>query len=305
MNLGANNALGTITALGAPLLTGDDILSDPVRNREKYNLWRPEHFDHFFGELVAGIESLGAQRVFLASVPHVTIAPLARGVGTTAQDRLPSDPKYFKFYTRFWITDDDFDPAKHKHLTGDQAKSIDGVIDRYNETIKQAVDAHDGWHLVKVNESLTRLAFRRFREIGLEVPGGQYEFPPGWDQALAEVGLPELTTHYLTMAGNRRVRGGLFSLDGVHPTTMAYGLLAYEFIKVMRQAGVEFLVAATGMARPDPVVPDFARLLRLDTLVSSPPRTLDDVIAVAEWLDGWIHLGWILNTIHGTTGTDG
>ena len=79
VNLGANNALGTVTALGDPLLSGDDILSDPVKNREKYNLWRPEHFDHFYAELVAGLESLNADRVFVANVPHVTIAPIARG----------------------------------------------------------------------------------------------------------------------------------------------------------------------------------------------------------------------------------
>ena len=287
VNLGANNALGTITRLGDPLLTNDDILSDPVRNRERFNLWRPEHFDRFFGELVEGIESLGAERVFVASIPHVTIAPLARGVGTTPQDRLPSAPKYFKFYTRFWITDEQFDPAKHRHITGDQAKMIDGFIDRYNETITRAVDAHDGWHLVDVNDRLTRLAFRRFREVGLEPPNGPYEFPAGWDQALAAAGLSELTTHYFTMADNRRLRGGLFSLDGVHPTTMAYGLLAYEFIKVMRQAGVEFRVAATGSPRPDSVVPDFSRLLRLDTLVSAAPdaRRRDRCRRMARRLD--------------------
>ena len=104
---------------------------------------------------------------------------------------------------------------------------------------------------------------------------------------------------------NHRVRGGIFSLDGVHPTTMGYGLLAHEFIKVMQQAGVEFRVASTGQPRPEPIRVDFERTLRMDTLVSSPPGTLDDVIAVAEWLDGWIHLGWILNTIHGTTGIGG
>jgi lysophospholipase L1-like esterase len=303
VNLGANNALGTITALGDPLLTGNDILVDPVRNREKYNLWRPEHFDHFYAELVKGIESLNAERVFVANIPHVTIAPIARGVGTSKKDRLESDPKYFKFYTRFWITDDRFDPAKHKHISGEQAKMIDENINRYNRTIQKAVDAHANWRLIDVNNKLSRMAFRRFREIGEEVPGGKYVFPPGWDDALNANGHPELTTHYFMMKDNRRERGGIFSLDGVHPTTMGYGLLAHEFIKVMREAKVEFRAATTGQPLPDPIEIDFARLLRRDTLVNSPPKTLDDVIGVAEWLDGWIHLGWILNTIHGTTGT--
>jgi hypothetical protein len=302
VSLGANNALGTITQLGTPSYTDDRILEDPVGMREQFNLWRSEHFAHFYAELVAQVEALNAEHVFVANVPHVTIAPLARGVGTTADDRLPGDPRYFRYYTRFWITDDLFDPRKHPYLTGEWAKEIDVVIDQYNETIAQAVQAHPGWHLVDVNGLLERLAYRRYRESGLEVPGGPYEFPPNWNVALQAAGLPELTSHYFTVRNNRRVRGGLFSLDGVHPTTMAYGLMAHEFIQVMRQVGVPFVELATGQPRADPVQIDFARLLRLDTLVNTPPGPLDDVIGVAEWLDGWIHLSWILNTIHGTTG---
>ncbi|WP_406698359.1 hypothetical protein V5E97_05825 [Singulisphaera sp. Ch08] len=302
VNLGANNALGTITALREPLLTQADILADPVANREKYNLWHPDHFNHFYAELVAGIESVGAQHVFFANIPHVTIAPIARGVGTTPNDRLAADPRYFKFYTRFWITDQDFDPAKHSHLTGENAKAIDQTIDRYNQTIAHHVGLHENWHLVDVNRSLNQLAYRRYREVGLDVPGGRYVFPTGWNEALQAAGLTELTSHYFKLANRQRTHGGIFSLDGVHPTTMGYGLLAHEFIKVMRQAGVEFRTPITGEPRPDPVLIDFARLLKRDTLVHSPPQTLDDVISVAEWLDGWIHLGWILDTIHGING---
>jgi hypothetical protein len=37
-----------------------------------------------------------------------------------------------------------------------------------------------------------------------------------------------------------RTPGGLFALDGVHPTTIAYGLVAQELINVMQVAGVQF-----------------------------------------------------------------
>ena len=241
VNLGANNALGTVTALGDPLLSGDDILSDPVKNREKYNLWRPEHFDHFYAELVAGLESLNADRVFVANVPHVTIAPIARGVGTTNQDRLASDPRYFKFYTRFWITDESFDPGKHKYITGEQAKMIDETVDKYNATIKQVVDAHANWHLVNVNGYTERLAFRRFREIGLEVPGGVYEFPPGWNEALQAANQPELTTHYFTMEDNHpalsQKSGSSSGVPGVtRPFQMSFGVALFDSPRSDRRA---------------------------------------------------------------------
>lgn len=303
VNLGANNVLGTITSLRTPRLTQSDILDDPVKNREKYNLWRVEHFDHFYGELAARIEALNAKRVFVANIPDVTIAPIARGVGKSPSDRLASDPRYFKYYTRFWITDEDFEADKSVHLKGEDAKMIDAHIARYNETIAHQVALHQNWHLVDVNRSLDQLAFRRYREVGMESPSGMYDFPAGWNQALDSAGLKELTTHYFRLAEGQRTQGGIFSLDGVHPTTMGYGLLAHEFIKVMRQAGVEFRIPATGQLRPDPITIDFARLLKRDTLVNTPPQTLDDVIGVAEWLDGWLHLGWVLDTIHGNHGS--
>ena len=37
-----------------------------------------------------------------------------------------------------------------------------------------------------------------------------------------------------------RAKGGLFSLDGVHPTTVAYGIVAQELITIMQSAGVTF-----------------------------------------------------------------
>jgi hypothetical protein len=64
---------------------------------------------------------------------------------------------------------------------------------------------------------------------------------------------------YLAVANNRLLRGGIFSLDGVHPTTMGYSLLAHEFMSVMRgEAGVPFYHPVTGADRPDPVDLDYA-----------------------------------------------
>jgi lysophospholipase L1-like esterase len=35
------------------------------------------------------------------------------------------------------------------------------------------------------------------------------------------------------------LRGGIISLDGVHPTDLGYAILANEFIRVINQAGAE------------------------------------------------------------------
>lgn len=299
--LGANNALGTVTRLNVTL-TDDRVLADPLAYRNVFNLWRPEHFASLYRNLADELDAIGAERVFLATVPHVTIVPLARGVGTTRADRLPDDPRYFKFYTYFWITDQAFDPTNHPYLTGAQAKEIDATIDTYNATIRQVVTERQArgqqWFIVDLGGALERIAYRRYREIGLEPPGGPYEYPAGWLAALQAEHLPQLTSQYLGVENGQIVRGGLFSLDGVHATTMGYSLLAHEFISVMHQAGVPFINPVTQAARPDPLDLDYARFLRRDTLVRRPPGLFDDGIRILNWLEDWVGVGSLLAKVY-------
>ena len=77
-----------------------------------------------------------------------------------------------------------------------------------------------------------------------------------------------------------RASGGLFSLDGVHPTTVAYGVMAQELANIMVTAGVQF----------DRAQVDFDRLVRRDTLVRTPPQNLDSTLGVIGWADE--HLGF-------------
>ena len=65
---------------------------------------------------------------------------------------------------------------------------------------------------------------------------------------------------------------------------MAYGILAQEIITVMRRAGVPFY-GPNGGLRSDPVTVDFARLLRLDTLVQHPPQNITSTLDVLGWAD--------------------
>lgn len=301
VNLGANNALGTVTNLQVHP-TDDRILADPIGARNQFNLWRPEHFAAMYRKLADELDGVGAERVFLATVPHVTIAPLARGVGTKREDRLADDPRYFKYYTYFWITDQAFEPDNHPCLTGEEAKQIDATIDTYNATIRQVVEERRArgrqWFVVDIGGALERIAYRRYREIGMEPPGGPYEYPPGWLAALEAEHLPILTTQYLGVANDRINRGGLFSLDGVHPTTMGYTLVAHEFITAMRQAGVAFVNPVSGSPRPAANDLDYARYLRRDTLVRTPPRLFDDGIRILNWLEDWVGVGSILAKVY-------
>jgi hypothetical protein len=90
-----------------------------------------------------------------------------------------------------------------------------------------------------------------------------YKFPPYFDFKYPQVN----TKYYHVNAEGQLTQGGLFSLDGVHPTAIGHGLIAHEFMKVMKTAGVNFA---------EQELP-WARIFGDDTLYSEP-------ITLVQWL---------------------
>jgi hypothetical protein len=115
-----------------------------------------------------------------------------------------------------------------------QALRIDDFIRDYNTSIKEAVKAlnarHDRtrYHIVDTADALNRIAFKR--------NNGQptYDFPDYIDSRYPMVD----TKYYHASTDGRVMQGGLFSLDGVHPSAIGQGLIGYEFLKVMKAAEI-------------------------------------------------------------------
>jgi GDSL-like Lipase/Acylhydrolase len=255
--LGANNCLGTVVELDVRR-TGET----PPGPMSSSTLWMPEAFRAEYQELAAHVAAIGAKHVYVATVPHVTIPPITRGV-MKDRGRLPPGEKYFDFYTRFFIHDKNFNPDRDPHLTKQEAIEIDQCIDEYNKVIR-AEQQQRGWNLVDMCNVLDELAVRRNH--------GQptYQLP---DE------LKDLTVRFFEIQPGGGVKcGGLIGLDGVHPTACGYGVVAQEFVKVMRQH--------------DPTIRDidFGQIRRYDTLVSKPPQTLNDMIGALEALERRFHV---------------
>src|SRR4051794_22100070 len=260
--LGANEALDAVVELR--VAWGDTVTL-------------PSAFVTQLQTLEAEVERVAARHVIWATVPHVTIAPLARGVG----GKVAPGSRYFAYYTRPWISDEQFDPAHDAHITGEEARAVDIAIDAYNDAITELVgrarDRGRDCYLFELSGALDRLASRRF----IEDPAAR---PPWWTPyplppALAALD-PVPDSHFLTSDRHGgRATGGLFSLDGVHPTTVAYGLIAQELIAIMRLAG----------AASDDI--DFEWLIEQDTLIRSPPQNLGAGLETLGWFDQY--LGWI------------
>ncbi|MDC0766503.1 hypothetical protein [Streptomyces sp. HD] len=277
--LGANNALRSVVDLK---VIWSDKGYDDLDRKGGFTVWRPEHFRAELGKVADRVRDIKARHVIWCTVPHVTIAPIARGVATKTQ---PGSP-YFPYYTRPWISDRAFDPTQDPHITGAQAQEIDTAIDHYNHAITDVVRGarNEGrdWYLLETVALLDRLGSRRYIEDPLARPPWwqPYPLPPAL-RALT----PQPNTRFLASDGTRRTDGGLFSLDGVHPTTVGYGILAQELINVMRLAGVEFFRPDGVTPRRDPVLVDFDRLVRRDTLLTRPPGSLTSGLGLLAWAD--------------------
>lgn len=280
--IGANNALRAVTDLqirwsgtGFKDLTG----------KAAYNVWRPTHFEQEFGELMDQVRGIKARHVIWATVPHVTVVPLLRGVGEK-----PYYSRYFLRYTRPWITDENFDASVDPYLTGDEARAIDSAIDQYNYFIKRQVrDARQNeersWYLLDICGLLDRLAYRRYLNSPRSQPAWFAPYPlPAELRDLR----PRPDTRFFRTDVGGRLAGGLIALDGVHPTTVGYGIVAQEIVTVMSAVAQVPFRHQDGMSRDEEVKRDgtvkvdFARLIAQDTLISRPPMLLDESLRAIE-----------------------
>lgn len=281
--LGANNALQTVTQLR--VAWSDDGFDDLKRKR-RFTVWRPSHFEKELERVVDHIAKVRARHVIWGTVPHVTIAPIARGVAR----KVRPGSRYFPYYTRPWISDTQFDAHRDPGITEQEARAIDCAIDQYNEAIVDSVrsarNAGKDWYVLDLAGLLDRFAARRYIDDPAARPEWwrPYMLPP----ELAALDPPP-DSRFFTSSEQGRTAGGLFSLDGVHPTTVTYGLMAQEMINVMQRAGVRF-ATPNGTERDEPVRVDFARLIRLDTLISDPPKSLASDLRLIGWVDEQLDL---------------
>ena len=262
---GSNNALPTVLSLE---LTWSRLDYANLGAKDRYTVWRPTHFAAELRAFAAAVRRIRARHVLWLTVPHVTIAPIARGFG----GKVDETSRYFKYYGRPWVREESFlgHPDRYPHLTAGEVRAVDSAIDQYNEAIVETVKAARGdgldWHVVDISGVLDRMALRRYVDHPEARPDWwtPYELPPALLDALGFTP----TMEFLRSSPQGITAGGIVGLDGVHPTTSGYSLIAHECMKVMKRIGVRFFTAA-GEERADPEV-DFARVVREDTLISRP-----------------------------------
>lgn len=288
MPLGHNNIIGAVTDLRFTYSEPDDLEELPP-NRN-YTVYRPEHFEQEYRTLAEKVSAIGAERIFVPTIPYVTIPPVSRGVN---EDRSRPSQGYFDYYTRFWIWDSDFDPDHHPHLTKAEAIKLDQTVDAYNKIIRRVAGEY-GWSVVPVNTYVSGIARRR--QAGeLRIPYPE-EFARAMQRNPATAHLmenpqdPKLSTEYLRVHRDtgKVYKGGIFSLDGIHPTTIGYGLMAHLYYEKMKQTGVRF---------QKPL--NWEHIIANDSLVTNPPYILNSLRALLKVLsmDGSKRLSILGNSV--------
>lgn len=274
VTMGHNNIIGAVSDLKFILSEEHDLTDFP--SEREYTVYRPEHFEQEYRKLAEKVSAIGAEQIITQTIPYVTIPPVTRGVN--ADKSRSNHVGYFDYYTRFWVWDKDFDPDKHPHLTKEQAIALDQHVDEYNAIIRQIAKEY-GWIVVPLNKYVTGYARRRLGgKLRLSYPEKFVEAMnqhPMTSHLLAERDNPKFSTDYLRIdrESGKVYKGGIFSLDGIHPTTIGYGLIAHIYKQTMEEHGIEF-------DRPL----NWNRIISNDTLVTNPPYLLVELRYLLRFL---------------------
>ncbi|MEX0770842.1 MAG: hypothetical protein WD035_08925 [Balneolaceae bacterium] len=270
---GHNNFVGALSALKLVYTKPDDLGASNF-NRS-YTVYRPEHFEKEMRGLFEKIGKLDIPNIVVPTYPYITIPPVTRGVNESKEK---NHDGYFDYYTRFWIWDEDFNPNKHPHLNKNEAIELDQLVDQYNNIIR-SLSKEYGFIVAPVHRYVNAVARRR---LGVNTVR---PFPPAFIEALKRnsmtshlvtpEGRVKLSTDYLRIDDetHKLMQGGIFSLDGLHPSTIGYGLIANIYRMSMAEAGVKF---------DKPIDWDF--VIESDTLVSDPPYLLAELRQLLRFL---------------------
>ena len=215
--------------------------------------------------LVDAVRPIDAHRVVLATVPHVTIAPIAKGVNPDAPgQKWRAGSRYFPYYTDPWIDESrlrpDQAPPPHPPAgAGDRLGDRPVQRDhRRRRAARPGPRAATGTCSTSAASS-TSLAYRRYIDDDPRRPTQRLGA-----RTRCRRRSPASTPGSSCPTATAGCQGGLFGLDGIHPTISGYGIVAGAVLDVLAAAGVDAEARSTTRA-----------CRASDTLDSDPPGADD------------------------------
>lgn len=265
--LGANHLVGTITNLSMNFATESDLTRFPFQRESTF--YSVDLFKKALDELSEEINKMTIKNVFTSTIPYITHSPLIQEINHPAL-REPA-------FTHHWVNSKDFNPLIHPFLKKSDIFLIDKTISAYNDLIKENAKRFN-WSVLPMDEIVMNLN-PNYRDDLAPNPYPNASIRalkrnPKTKHLVTENGSVLLNTNYLELDKKTHLvsNGGIFSLDGIHPTTFAYGLIASGFMHLMQEKGVKFENSL-----------DWDYIIREDTLLTDPPIYLRNLKTVLEF----------------------
>ncbi len=263
--LGANNLLRAATDLRIVRTPGTRARPRPCdlareeRRRAGWTLWHPHDFADEYAVLLDHLERAMTGnrchdwRVYLCTVPSPLDMPLLRPFGTA---RRINGAWFHEGYT--WHPfGRSFAAAGHGALHRGDALLLHHTVQDANAALRDLV-AEKGrrWTVIDLGRTLDQAAWH------LTNGRPKVRWPVEVLDLLGDR-RPDTRAFHADRHGRLR-RGGLFSLDGVHPSVLGHGLIAAHVLKALQ----DHKDAPTTARIP------WAEVIAADTLLSNPPRLL-------------------------------
>lgn len=296
VNLGSNHIVGAVTKMRFQYSEPDEIEAHPFQRQ--YTVMRPEHFEQNYRKLASKIARMNIGQVTATTIPYITIPPVLQGINESAES---PEREYFDYYANFWVDPNSFNPELHAHFTKNQAIDLDIAVDYFNEIIKK-VAGENGWIVADVGRQVSMMAYRRHHgRLHLPYPTSlvkSLRSHGNTSYLVDDHGNVKLDTRYLktNLETQQITEGGIFSLDGLHPTTVGYGIIAEMVKDAMSDAGVvfqqeldwDFIVENDSLIYTPPILlPELKSIYRLFSGVYNEARKISDPDKILEPLFGF------------------
>jgi hypothetical protein len=283
--VGLNNAAGCITRLEV-VETGPEPPAPEIV--EEFSLWHPRAFEVSYRRLAERMAEKTRARVFAATLPYVTDAPLIRGAGP--RDRGPRGDHH-EYYVHFYLREENPSKERFDFLTAEEVLRIEEHQDAYNEVIRATAREY-GWRVVDLAGLVNGLSGR-----GEYTPDAYLRrFLGDENHPLLGLKPPPRMELFRSDAEGRRTGGGLVSLDCFHGTTTGFALIAELFVREMLAAGVEFRDAGGKAVPPGGIRLPWERIRAVDHLLENPPRLWADLLRAGEHLgEIWERIGGVIS----------
>lgn len=258
--LGANNLIGAITDLAFIEADAQDVNKMPYER--KSTVYSPELFRKEYQALAKRISNMSIQFCYTSTIPDLTKVPLLQQIEVSTGEFV---------YTHVWVRKEDFDLEIHPWISEKDLNQVHQYLEEYNKIIKETAKEYN-WKVLDLYTLVKQLDDQDFRSVPASAVRA-IRNNVDTKYLIRDNGMLKMNTNYpeIDPKSGKLKQGGIFSLDGIHPSTFAYGLIASGFMQLMIENGTKFKQGF-----------DWNKIVSEDGLLGNPPALVNELRYVLQ-----------------------